>query len=118
VEFGGVSMSLKSAGMNLVIELSPAAVGATPPFDRREAEVDAGFLARLDAGADENVQRLRLLERIDRVVGTPDEFGAGLVHAVLDHKIECALDPRLQRRQPSCVACWPRVSLVARLTCA
>ena len=47
-----------------------------------------------------STQRLRLLERIDRVVADPDEFEAGLGHVVLDHKIERALHPGLERHEP------------------
>jgi hypothetical protein len=36
----------------------------------------------LDPGGDQNVERLRLLERIDRVVADPDEFEARLVRRV------------------------------------
>ena len=39
------------------------------------------LLARLDAGADQDLQRLRLLERIDRVVADPHELEPRLVHA-------------------------------------
>jgi hypothetical protein len=41
---------------------APPAVGPSPR--------SASLLARLDAGADQNLQRLRLLQRIDRVVAT------------------------------------------------
>jgi hypothetical protein len=44
----------------------------------------------------------------------PDEFEGGLVHALLDHPVERALDPVLQRRRPYLVACMRNVSLVAR----
>jgi hypothetical protein len=58
------------------------------------------LLARLDAGGDQDLQRLRLLERIDRVVADRDEFEAGLVHADANHVVERVLDPRLERNQP------------------
>jgi hypothetical protein len=46
------------------------------PARRRKAQVRPRLLARLDAGADQDLQRLCLLERIDRVVADPDEFEA------------------------------------------
>jgi hypothetical protein len=58
------------------------------------------LLGRLDAGAHQNLQRLRLLERIDRVVADPYGFEARLVHADANHVIERALHPRFQRNQP------------------
>ncbi len=35
---------------------------------RRQPQIRPRLFARLDAGGDENIQRLRLLQRIDRVV--------------------------------------------------
>ena len=67
---------------------------------RREPEVRAGLLARLDARADQDLERLRLFERIDRVVADPDELERRLVHALADHMVERVLHPRLQRHQP------------------
>ena len=45
------------------------------------------------------LQRLGLLQRVDRVVADPDEFEIRLAHADLDHPVERALDPGLQRHE-------------------
>jgi hypothetical protein len=89
---------------------------AFPPARRREPQIRPCLFARLDARAHENLQRLRLLERIDRVVADPHEFEAGLVHADVDHVVEGVLSQRLSGTRPSCVACWRMVSPVARFT--
>jgi hypothetical protein len=67
---------------------------------RPQSQIRARFLARLDARADQDLQRLRLLQRIDRVVADPDEFEPPLVHALPDHMVERVLHPGLERRQP------------------
>ena len=66
---------------------------------RRKPQIRPRLLARLDARADQDLQRLRLLERIDGVVADPYEFEAGLVHALTDHMVERVLDPRFQRHE-------------------
>jgi hypothetical protein len=56
-------------------------VGRGPPAvsaGRRKAQIGPRLLARLDARADQDLQRLRLFERIDRVVADPHKFEAGL----------------------------------------
>jgi hypothetical protein len=49
-----------------------------PARRRPEPQLRPRLLARLDAGVDQDLQRLRLLERIDGVVADPNEFEAGL----------------------------------------
>ena len=67
---------------------------------RSEAQVRARLLARIDAGRDQDVERLRLFQRIDRVVADPHKLEPGLVHALPDHMVERVLDPRLERHKP------------------
>jgi hypothetical protein len=67
---------------------------------RSEAQVRARLLARIDAGRDQDVERLRLLQRIDRVVADPHKLEPGLVHVLLDHVVEGVLHPRLERHEP------------------
>src|ERR1700722_8752766 len=62
---------------------------------RPEAEIRPRLLARLDPSAHENVERLRLFERIDRVVADPHKLEPGLVHALTDHIVERALHASL-----------------------
>ena len=62
------------------------------------------------------MQRLRLLERVNRVVADPDELEPGFVHAFLDHMVERVLHPGLERNQPFLRRLLAQVSLVARLT--
>src|SRR5208337_5239464 len=57
------------------------------------------LLARLDAGRDEDLQRLSLLQRVDCVVADPDELRAGLAHADLNNLVERALHPGLERHE-------------------
>jgi hypothetical protein len=64
----------------------------------------------------QNLRRLPLLQRIDRVVADPDELEARLFQIDLHDGIERAFDPGLQRREPLLVACMRSVSEVARLT--
>jgi hypothetical protein len=72
---------------------SPSLSAPSPaPALRRKAQIGARLLARLDAGADQDLQGLRLFERIDRVVADPHEFEARLVHALADHVVERVLD--------------------------
>ena len=70
------------------------------PALRRQPQVRPRLLARLDAGGDQNVQRLRLLQRIDRVVADPDEFEIGRGDIDLCNIETRILDSRAQRRRP------------------
>ncbi|MFZ1962187.1 MAG: hypothetical protein WAU78_01730, partial [Roseiarcus sp.] len=55
----------------VVVIVLPQPTRRRLPALRREPQVGARLLARLDSRADENVQRLRLLQRVDRVVADP-----------------------------------------------
>ncbi|MGD0565595.1 MAG: hypothetical protein ABSA66_21245, partial [Roseiarcus sp.] len=67
----------------VVVIILPEPTLCRLPALRRQPQVGARLLARLDAGGDEDVQRLRLLQRIDRVVADPNEFEIGLVQVDL-----------------------------------
>jgi hypothetical protein len=70
------------------------------PARRRQPQIRARLLAGLDARADQDLQRLRLLERVDRVVADPHEFEPRLVHAFVDYVVERVLHPRFQWHEP------------------
>ena len=80
--------------------LNPALGDRWRPARRRKPQIRSRLLAGLDARADQDPQRLRLLERIDRVIADPDEFERRLAHALLDHMVERILHPRFERNQP------------------
>jgi hypothetical protein len=67
---------------------------------RRQPQIRPCLLARLDPRADQYLQCLRLLQRIDRVVADPDELEVGLFQMDLDDLVERGLDPRFQRHEP------------------
>ena len=64
-----------------------------------QPQIRSRLLARLDAGVDEDAERLRLLQQIDGVVADPGEFEIGRVKMIGEHAVEHAFHPGLQRRQ-------------------
>jgi hypothetical protein len=49
---------------------------------QRKPEVGARLLARLDAGADQDLQRLRMFERVNRIVADPHETNNRVCYVV------------------------------------
>ena len=66
----------------------------------RQPQLRPRLVARLHAGVDQDRNRLRLLQRIDRVVADPGEFEIGRLETNLHHPVERALHPGLQRHEP------------------
>ncbi|HEY1944117.1 MAG TPA: hypothetical protein VGH40_18545, partial [Roseiarcus sp.] len=75
-----------NAALVVVMHLLNAGPGGACPSG-------ASFGDRVDAGGDQDVERLRLLQRVDSVVADPDEFEVGRVEIDMDHLVERALDP-------------------------
>src|ERR1700733_1344602 len=76
-----------------------SAAGPFPPCGPKPRSARASSRV-FDPRADQDLQRLRLLQRIDRVVADPHKLEPGLVHALPDHMVERVLDPRLERHKP------------------
>src|ERR1700733_8210620 len=76
-----------------------SAAGPFPPCGPKPRSARASSRV-FDPRADQDLQRLRLLQRIDRVVADPHKLEPGLVHALPDHMVERVLDPRLERHNP------------------
>ena len=70
------------------------------PFCLPEPQFRPRLGDSLDASPEQDRDRLRLFERINRIVADPEELQIRFAEAEPDHPVERRLHPRFQRHQP------------------